>query len=113
MLLTLAIGAIGFGGFFAVYTYLANTLLSVTHVSESLVPLVFAVFGAGMMAGLVIVPRFAHGRLMLVAGWLSGVVRRRPWRSIPSLTVNALDHHRCRSSPSAWAGRWVRCCRPG
>ncbi|HKQ11283.1 MAG TPA: MFS transporter [Rhizomicrobium sp.] len=70
VLLTLAIGAVGFGGLFAVYTYLANTLLAVTHVEESFVPLVFAVFGAGMMAGLVIVPRFAHGRLMATAGWL-------------------------------------------
>ena len=68
VLLTLAIGAIGFGGFFAVYTYLADTLLTITHLSENLVPLVFAVFGTGMMAGLVIVPRFVHGRLMLVAG---------------------------------------------
>ena len=70
VLLTLAIGAIGFGGLFAVYTYLANTLLSVTHVREGLVPLVFAVFGAGMMSGLMIVPGFAHGRLMATAGWL-------------------------------------------
>jgi DHA1 family inner membrane transport protein len=70
VLLTLGVGAIGFGGLFAVYTYLANTLLSVTHVRESLVPLVFAVFGAGMMSGLMIVPRFAHGRLMATAGWL-------------------------------------------
>jgi len=70
VLLTLAIGAIGFGGLFAVYTYLADTLLLVTGVRESLVPLVFAVFGMGMMAGLVIVPRFAHGRLMRTAGWL-------------------------------------------
>jgi DHA1 family inner membrane transport protein len=70
VLLTLAIGAVGFGGLFAVYTYLANTLLSVTGVPEGVVPLVFAVFGMGMMAGLVIVPRFAHGRLMQTAGWL-------------------------------------------
>jgi DHA1 family inner membrane transport protein len=28
------------------------------------------VFGAGMMSGLVIVPRFSHGRLMRTAGWL-------------------------------------------
>lgn len=70
VLLTLGIGAVGFGGLFAVYTYLANTLLAVTHVEEGLVPLVFAVFGAGMMSGLVIVPRFAHGRLMSTAGWL-------------------------------------------
>jgi MFS transporter, DHA1 family, inner membrane transport protein len=70
VLLTLAIGAIGFGGLFSVYTYLANTLLSVTHVREGLVPLVFAMFGAGMMSGLMIVPGFAHGRLMATAGWL-------------------------------------------
>jgi len=72
VLLTLAIGAIGFGGLFAVYTYLADTLLLVTGVRESVVPLVFAVFGMGMMAGLVIVPRLAHGRLMRTAGWLLG-----------------------------------------
>ncbi|MEO8300975.1 MAG: MFS transporter [Rhizomicrobium sp.] len=70
VLLTLAIGAVGFGGLFTVYTYLANTLLSVTRVSEGIVPLVFAAFGMGMMSGLVIVPRFAHGRLMRTAGWL-------------------------------------------
>ena len=70
VLLTLAIGAIGFGGLFTVYTYLADTLLSVTHVPDSIVPLVFAVFGAGMMTGLVVVPPFAHGRLMRVAGWI-------------------------------------------
>jgi DHA1 family inner membrane transport protein len=68
--LTLGIGAVGFGGFFAVYTYLANVLIAVTHAPESLSPLVFAVFGAGMMGGLVIVPRFAHGRLMATTGWL-------------------------------------------
>jgi DHA1 family inner membrane transport protein len=70
VLLTLAIGAIGFGGMFTVYTYLANTLLSVTHVREGLVPLVFAAFGVGMTAGLMIVPGLAHGRLMATAGWL-------------------------------------------
>ena len=70
VLLTLAVGAVGFGGLFAVYTYLADTLMSVTHVPESIVPVVFAVFGAGMMSGLVIVPPFAHGRLMVVAGWI-------------------------------------------
>jgi DHA1 family inner membrane transport protein len=70
VLLTLAIGAIGFGGLFTVYTYLADTLLSLTRIPESIVPLVFAIFGAGMMSGLVIVPPLAHGRLMRTAGWL-------------------------------------------
>jgi len=68
--LTLAIGAVGFGGLFAVYTYLADTLLEVTQVPSSWVPPVFAVFGSGMMAGLLLVPRFAHRNLMKAAGWL-------------------------------------------
>jgi DHA1 family inner membrane transport protein len=68
--LTLGIGAIGFGGMFSVYTYLATTLLEVTHVSAAVAPLVFSVFGIGMTVGLITVPRFAHGNLMRTAGWL-------------------------------------------
>ncbi|CAN5451862.1 MFS transporter [soil metagenome] len=49
--LTLATGAIGFGGLFAVYTYVASTMLEVTHVSANLVPLVLGVFGIGMTLG--------------------------------------------------------------
>ncbi|WP_114393083.1 MFS transporter [Oleisolibacter albus] len=49
--LTLGIGAIGFGGMFAVYTYLANTLMAVTGVSADVVPLVLCVFGIGMTIG--------------------------------------------------------------
>ncbi len=55
--LTLGVGAIGFGGMFAVYAYLASTLREVTGVEPGLLPLVFAVFGLGMLAG------------NLVAGW--------------------------------------------
>jgi DHA1 family inner membrane transport protein len=68
--LTLGIGAIGFGGMFSVYTYLATTLLEVTHVKAAIAPFVFSVFGMGMTAGLVIVPRFVHRGLMPTAGWL-------------------------------------------
>lgn len=49
--LTLGIGAIGFGGMFAVYAYLASTLTEVTGVGPTLIPWVFAVFGGGMLAG--------------------------------------------------------------
>jgi len=49
--LTLSIGAIGFGGLFAVYTYVASTMLNVTHVSAELVPVVLALFGIGMTLG--------------------------------------------------------------
>ena len=49
--LTLGVGAIGFGGMFAVYAYLASTLQSVTGVGAEVLPWVFAVFGLGMLAG--------------------------------------------------------------
>ncbi len=68
--LTLGIGAIGFGGLFAVYTYLASTLMEVTGVSPTLVPLFLCVFGIGMTAGNLIVPRFADRALMPTAGVL-------------------------------------------
>lgn len=55
--LTLAIGAIGFGGLFAVYTYVASTLMAVTQVSPAVVPMVLAVLGLGLTVG------------TLVAGW--------------------------------------------
>ena len=49
--LTLGVGAIGFGGMFAVYAYLASTLQAVTGVGAEVLPWVFAVFGVGMFLG--------------------------------------------------------------
>jgi DHA1 family inner membrane transport protein len=68
--LTLAIGAIGFGGLFAVYTYLASTLSDVTHVSSLYLPLVLCAFGLGLTAGNLVVPLFADRALMPTAGAL-------------------------------------------
>ncbi|MET4898467.1 MFS transporter [Sphingomonadaceae bacterium jetA1] len=68
--LTLAIGAIGFGGMFAVYTYLAATLTAVTGASQAMIPLVLGVFGLGMTMGNIVVPRFADRALMPTAGGL-------------------------------------------
>jgi DHA1 family inner membrane transport protein len=68
--LTLAIGAIGFGGVFSAYTYLASTLMAVTAVSARMVPLVLAAFGVGMTAGNIIVPYFADRAVMRTAGSL-------------------------------------------
>ncbi|MET0617212.1 MAG: MFS transporter [Luteibacter sp.] len=67
---TLAIGAIGFGGMFAVYTYLADILISVTKMPLSSVPWVMAVFGIGMTIGNMVVPVFADRALMRTAGGL-------------------------------------------
>jgi DHA1 family inner membrane transport protein len=49
--LTLGIGAIGFGGMFAVYAYLASTLMAVTGISPATVPFVLGVFGIGLTLG--------------------------------------------------------------
>lgn len=68
--LTLGIGAIGFGGLFAVYTYLADILGAVTHVSPGVVPLVMAVFGIGMTLGNLFIPVLADRAVMPTAGGL-------------------------------------------
>nr|WP_245553950.1 MFS transporter [Nocardia takedensis] len=51
VILTLAVGAIGFGGMFAVYTYVTTTLTDVAGMSLGLVPIVLMLFGLGMVAG--------------------------------------------------------------
>jgi DHA1 family inner membrane transport protein len=68
--LTLGIGAIGFGGMFAVYTYLASTLIDVTHVAPQVEPVVLAIFGIGMTLGNLVVPRFADRAMMPTVGAL-------------------------------------------
>ncbi|SFK24433.1 MFS transporter [Bradyrhizobium sp. Gha] len=66
--ITLAISAIGFGGMFAVYTYLATTLIEVTKVSTEIIPFFLAIFGVGATLGNLFVPRFADRALMPTAG---------------------------------------------
>lgn len=92
--LTLATGAIGFGGLFAVYTYLASTLLDVTGVGPTAVPFILSVFGVGMTAGNLIVPRFADRALMPTAGallvWLAVVLALYP-RAATSVWGITLD----------------------
>ncbi len=66
--LTLGIGAIGFGGMFAVYTYLASTLLEVTGASPSMLPIVFSVFGLGMTVGTLACAWAADRALMPTVG---------------------------------------------
>jgi MFS transporter, DHA1 family, inner membrane transport protein len=89
--LTLAIGAIGFGGLFAVYTYTATTLMEVTHVSPTFVPLVLAAFGLGLTIGNIVVPRFADRAIMPTAGglliWSAVALAFFPWAALNIWTV--------------------------
>ena len=49
---TLSIGAIGFGGLFAVYSYVAPLVIEVTELGAGAVPLVLVVVGLGMTVGI-------------------------------------------------------------
>lgn len=55
----LAIGAIGFGGLFAVYSYVAPLTTEVTGLPSALVPVVLIVFGLGMTIGNLVGGRLA------------------------------------------------------
>lgn len=59
MWFTLAIGAIGFGGMFSVYSYISPILTEYTHANIRVVPIALAIWGIGMVIG------------GLVAGWLA------------------------------------------
>ncbi|MES2208119.1 MAG: MFS transporter [Pseudomonadota bacterium] len=64
VLLTLAISCIGFGGLFAVYTYLSVVLIKVTHTTFAFVPFALGVLGLGMTLGNLTIPKFADRALM-------------------------------------------------
>ena len=82
--LTLAIGATGFGGMFAVFSYITPTLIEVSGIPESGVPFVLCVFGAGMIAGNIVGPKLADRALLpTIAACLPGTFwcwRFSPWR---------------------------------
>lgn len=70
----LAIGAVGFSGLFCVFSYLAPTLLQVTHVSAGWIPLGLAGFGLGGVVG------------NLAGGWLFDRLR---FRAVPVILLGA------------------------
>jgi DHA1 family inner membrane transport protein len=63
--LMVAVGALGFGGFFAVYTYIAEVVRVEAGLPQTAVPWVLAVFGIGMTVG------------TLVGGWAADRNLRR------------------------------------
>lgn len=63
MWLTLAVGAIGFGGIFAVYSYISPILLNYTHLKNDLIPIVLAIWGLGMVCSNFVSGYFADKNL--------------------------------------------------
>ncbi|OHC95777.1 MAG: MFS transporter [Sphingomonadales bacterium RIFCSPLOWO2_12_FULL_63_15] len=80
--LTLLTGAIGFGGLFAVYTYVASTMIEVTGVSEVWVPLILMIFGVGMTIGNLVAAWMADRALnrtvIIVLLWSAGALALFP-----------------------------------
>lgn len=68
VLLALSIGAVGFGGLFCVFSYIAPTLTQVTGLSPGTVPVALALFGMGMIAGNLVGPILADRALMPTIG---------------------------------------------
>ena len=48
--MTLIVGMVGFGGMFAVYTYISTTLTDVSGLGASFIPLALMLYGLGMVA---------------------------------------------------------------
>jgi MFS transporter, DHA1 family, inner membrane transport protein len=93
VLLTLGVGIVGFGGMFALYSYIAPVVTEVTQLSRGTVPVVLLVFGAGGVIGTALGGRLADLALFrsLVAGMvvlavlLAGIALTAPWA--PALFV--------------------------
>ncbi|WP_245571706.1 MFS transporter [Microvirga subterranea] len=72
---TLGIGAVGFGGLFSVFSYIASTATQVAGMPESAVPAMMALFGSGMIIGNLVGAWFADRNLIgTIAGTLVGSV---------------------------------------
>lgn len=99
--LTLAIGAIGLGGMFSVFSYVKPTMVEVAGLSVGQVPFVLALFGLGMVVGSLVGPRFADR-----APWApsAGCWSMRRWCWAPSPSPRTMPGWP-RATCSSW-GRW-------
>ncbi|MGW9113037.1 MFS transporter [Microbacterium sp. NPDC055683] len=96
---TIAIGSIGFGSFFAVYSYVATLVTEVSGADERMVPIALVAIGLGMTVGnflggyladLSVKKTLVYGLVALAAASaLVGVVSHVPWLLVVALLVFA------------------------
>lgn len=118
--LAILIGIVGFGGFFATYTYIAHTMTSVAGIPAPLLPVVVALYGLGMVAGNIIGGRIADKSVMGTIYWvlpgiavalvIYAVAAHWPWSALimvfvvgaaGSLLIPALQTRLLDASPDA------------
>lgn len=68
VLLTLTLAATGFGGMFAIFTYIASTATEVAHMPVGMIPVIMVLFGIGMNLGNVVGSKLADIALMETIG---------------------------------------------
>lgn len=68
--LAVLIGVVGFGGFFATYTYIAHTMTSMAGIPADWLPLVVALYGVGMVVGNIVGGRIADRSVMGTIYWV-------------------------------------------
>ena len=83
VLLTLLVGIVGFGGMFALYSYIAPLVTDVAGLSRGTVPLVLLVYGAGGVVGTALGGRLADLRAVPLARRRAGRPRRAARPSSP------------------------------
>lgn len=84
--LTLGVGAIGFGGLFAVYSYIAKTVTTTGGLDHATVPLFVLAMGLGMVVGTPIAGELAGWsvfRSLLLTSGLGAVVMVGYWFAAP------------------------------
>lgn len=84
--LTLAAGAVGFGGLFAVYSYIAKTVTDVGGLGAGTVPLFVLAMGLGMVVGTPIAGELAGWsvyRSLILSSALGAVVLMAYWFAAP------------------------------
>jgi DHA1 family inner membrane transport protein len=96
VLLTLAVGIIGFGGMFALYSYIAPLVTDVAGLSRGTLPVVLFVYGIGGVVGTALAGRLGDwalfpsvvGALVALMAVLAGTALVAPWA--PGLVVGVL-----------------------
>src|SRR5829696_718969 len=96
VLLTLAIGIVGFGGMFALYSYIAPLVTDVAGLSRGTLPVILFVYGIGGVVGTALAGRLGDwalfpsvaGALVALMVVLAGTALVAPWA--PALVVGVL-----------------------
>jgi MFS transporter, DHA1 family, inner membrane transport protein len=68
VLLTLTLAATGFGGMFAIFSYIASTATEVAHMPVGMIPVIMVLFGIGMNVGNIVGSKLADIALMGTIG---------------------------------------------